>query len=224
MPSCRSGRCWRLQVVLALASLAIASTGFALEVATGPPREDAGRVWVDLRLDDVFSSRVAESLSRGMPATLAVHAELWRRRTAWFDRLESSFDGSIKIRYEVWSKRFLFEPKGLPAVSAPSLDSVRTILAQPLAVPVGRVGQLKPGSRYYVVTSVTLRPLAVEDIEEGEGWLSGEVENKRRAGLGVITAIPRSVFDAVRNFAGFGDERSRATSEDFGLEDLFAEP
>ena len=36
----------------------------------------------------------------------------------------------------------------------------------------------------------------------------------------VITALPRSVFDAVRNFAGFGDQRARAISEDFAAESL----
>ena len=54
-----------------------------------------------------------------------------------------------------------------------------------------------------------------------EGWLSGEVETKRRAGFGVITELPRSLFDAVRNFAGFGDRRARASSDEFELRDLF---
>src|SRR5438093_7301958 len=94
------------------------------------------------------------------------------------------------------------------------------MLSRPLSLPAGRVGLLEPRARYYVVVSVTLKPLSVEDIEEGEGWLSGEVENKRRAGLGILTAIPRSLFDAARNFAGFGDERARAITDDFELETL----
>jgi len=48
-----------------------------------------------------------------------------------------------------------------------------------------------------------------------EGWLSGEVEEKRHSGFGVVTALPRAVFDAVRNFAGFGDEKTRALTDDF---------
>ena len=68
------------------------------------------------------------------------------------------------------------------------------------------------------ITDVDLEP--GEDVEEGEGWLSGEVEEKRRSGLGVLTAIPRSLFDAVRNFAGLGDQRARAITDDFRLEDL----
>ena len=41
------------------------------------------------------------------------------------------------------------------------------------------------------------------------------------SGLGVITELPRALFDTVRNFAGFGDRRTRATSRDFELRDLF---
>jgi Domain of unknown function (DUF4390) len=213
------GFLWVSRILLGI-GLVLASPCSALEVELDPPHENGGRVWVNLRLVEVFSQRVEESLSRGMPATLVVHAELWRRRGGWFDRLESSFEGSIKIRYEVWSKLYLLERKALPTLSVTSLDSVRTSLSRPMSLPVSRVGRLTPGSRYYVVASVTLKPLTVEDIEEGEGWLSGEVD-KRPSGVGFVTGIPRSVFDAVRNFAGFGDERDRAISEDFRLEDLF---
>jgi hypothetical protein len=71
---------------------------------------------------------------------------------------------------------------------------------------------------------VALKPLTVEDIAEGEGWLSGEVEEKRGAGLGILTAIPRTVFDAVRNFAGLGDERARAISDDFDVSGIVFAP
>jgi hypothetical protein len=66
-----------------------------------------------------------------------------------------------------------------------------------------------------VVVSASLQPLNVEDMEEVEGWLSGEVKEKRHSGFGILTGIPRSLFEAARNFAGFGDERSRLISTDF---------
>lgn len=188
------------------------------------PREEQGWVRVDLRLGDVLSTRIEESLARGMPATLQLHGELWRRRTAWFDRLESSVDASLKVRYEVWSERYRVERPGLPALELASLDSVRTTLSRTISLPVGRVGQLETGGRYYVSVAATLRPLSVEDIAEGEGWLSGEVESRRGAGVGVLTSLPRSVFDAVRNVAGLGDQRARAVTADFDLASLFEPP
>ena len=108
----------------------------------------------------------------------------------------------------------------MPAVSFDSLDAVRFFLSRPLALPVGRIDHLDPDGRYYVVISAALKPLTVEDIEEGEGWLSGEVENKRAAGFGIVIAIPHSIFDAVRNLAGFGDERARAISGEFRAGEL----
>jgi hypothetical protein len=211
---------WSFAAALCLAGTLVSGTCFALQVEVSPPRARNDRVWADIRLVEVISTRVEQSLARGMPATLELHAELWRRRSAWFDRLEDSYDASLKIRYEVWSRTYRLERKGAPAISLGSLDSVRIFLSRPLALPVGRMDRLQPGGRYFVAISVALKPLTVEDIEEGEGWLSGEVENKRGAGIGIITGIPLSVFDAVRNLAGFGDERARATSDEFEIEDL----
>jgi len=193
----------------------------ALEVAIDRPRENGGYVWVNLRLDDLFPPRVEQSLSRGMPATLLLHVELWKHRSAWFDRLETTYESPLRIRYEVWTDQYLIERAGAPTLPMGSLDSVRAVLSRPLALPVARIGKLSPTSSYYLAVTVTLKPLTVEDLEEGEGWLSGEVESKRHSGLGVITGLPHAVFDAVRNFAGFGDQRVRVLSPDFDLAMLF---
>ena len=48
--------------------------------------------------------------------------------------------------------------------------------------------------------------------------------DKRRSPLGVLTAVPRSLFDAVRNFAGLGDQKARAISDDFRLQELAQAP
>ena len=218
-PVRRAGAFARVAALIVAGAVA-ASPGHAIEVVLDPPHESSGYVWVHLRLSDVFPPRVEESLARGMPATLHMHAELWRRRVGWFDRLESSFDASMRIRLEQWSRTYHVERRGADAVALASLDSVRAFLSAPLGLPVGRVGLLEPDVRYYVVLTATLKPLSVEDVMEGEGWLSGESE-PRRSRLGVLTALPRSLFDAVRNFAGFGDQRGRAISPFFGLETLF---
>jgi len=211
----------RLLPLTAFALIANAALAWALDADLGRPRENAGYVYVDLGLDELFPPRVEESLERGMPATLQLHVELWRHRSAWFDRLESTYESRLKIRYDVWNDQYRLEREGQPTLGLATLDSVRAMLSRPLSLPVARVGVLDPDARYYLSVSVTLKPLTVEDLEEGEGWLSGEVQSKRASGLGVVTALPRALFDAVRNFAGFGDQRARATSPDFMLADLF---
>jgi hypothetical protein len=200
--------------------LAAALPAQAFDLGLDAPSIENGYVWADLRIDGLFDQRVAESLERGMPATLQVRAELWRRRSAWFDRVERTFEGSIRIRYEVWRKTYRVERADAEPRIYGSLDSVHTALSRSIALPVVRAEELRAGPRYYIVVTATLRPLSVEDVEEVEGWLSGEVKSGSRSSLGLFTALPRAVFDAVRNFSGFGDEQARAASADFTLDSL----
>lgn len=207
--------------VLTACALLAAGPLPAMDLSAARPRERSGHVFMDVHVADPFESRVRESLGRGMPVNLHLRAELWRRRNGWFDRLESSTLASVRIRYEVWSEQYRIDRPGADPVRVATLDSVVTLLSRPWSLRVGRVGRLHPQARYYVVIEAVLKPLSVEDIQEVEGWLSGEVRSKGQAGLGVVTELPRALFDAVRNFAGFGDRRSRAVSEEFGLRDLF---
>jgi hypothetical protein len=192
----------------------------ALDLAMAAPRARDGRVLIEAHPGSALNARVAGSLARGMPATLQIHAELWRDRRAWFDRLESSADASVRIRYDVWSDTYLIERIGAEPIVVGSADSVSAVLERPWLIPIGRIGELNTNANYYVVLTATLRPLTVEDLEEVEGWLSGEVGTTKKSGFGVVTEIPRSVFDAVRNVAGFGDQKARAISEPFMLGEL----
>ena len=210
----------RLTLWVAACLVLWASAAHALDIEPGTIGVRQGRVEVAVRVSDLFPPRVEESLVRGMPATLQVSAELWRHRTGWFDRLSGSFTGSVRIRYDVWSKNYLIDGAGLRARSVSTLDSVRTALAPPFMLPLALRAKLQDKGRYYVVVSATLKPLSVEDVEEGEGWLSGEVADKGRSGIGVLTAVPHSVFDAVRNFAGLGDQRARAITDDFMMTEI----
>jgi hypothetical protein len=216
----RAGAVARAPLVLLLL-LALAPAAPALEITARPPRERSGYLWVDVQLGDLFEPRVEGSLARGMPATLTLHAELWRRRGGWFDDLEGVFDAELRLRYDFRSATYRLERTGVQPLVVPGLDSVRAVLLRPLPLPVGRIGPLLAGRRYYVVVSATLKPLSVEDAAAVEGWLSGEVDGGRREPFGLLTGLPRSLFDTARNFAGFGDEHARATTEEFGLEDLF---
>jgi hypothetical protein len=201
--------------------LALAPAARALELTALPPRERGGYVWVDVQLGDLFAPRIAGSLARGMPATLTLHAELWRRRVGWFDRLENAFDAELRLRYDFRGAVYRIERTGAQPLEVPGLDSVRTVLSRPLALPVGRVGLLLTDPGYYVVVTATLKPLSVEDAAEVEGWLSGEVGGGREVPFGLLTGLPHSLFDAARNFAGFGDEHARAITDEFQLQDLF---
>lgn len=221
-PAARARRSRALAVALLslLGAAGLAAPARALELEVGTPHLRGSYLWIDARLTNLFEDPVVRSLSRGMPATLQLHVELWRRRTAWFDRMEGSFDASVRIRYEVWNDWYRIERSGGPSATLASLDSVRALLERPIELPARRAALLEHGARYFVVVTATVTPLSVEDVQEMEGWLSGEVESHRQAGLGVFAELPRSLFDTVRNFTGFGDRHARAESAVFVLEGL----
>jgi len=203
--------------------LAGAAPARALELAIQPPRERDGWVWVDARLGGLFAPRVESSLARGMPATLRLHAELWRQRTGWFDRLENAFDAELRLRYDFRADAYRLERDGARPLVLAGLDSVRVALSRPLPLPIGRAAALSGAGRYYVVVAATLKPLSVEDARQVEGWRSGEVEGSQEAPWEVVVGLPLSLFDAARNFAGFGDARARAATAPFGPRDLARE-
>jgi hypothetical protein len=203
--------------VLAL-SLAGASRAHALEIELGAPHVRTDSVWIDVRLMDPVAPRIEESLARGMPATLQLHAELWHRRRGWFDRLEENVDAELRIRYEVYNRTYRIERRGAPTLRVGTVDSLRLALGHPLSILAGRVHPESRAAVHFIVVTAVLRPLSVEDVAEVESWLSGEVETKRRSGFGLITQVPQALFDTVRNFAGFGDARARAMSGDFAVE------
>jgi Domain of unknown function (DUF4390) len=212
-----------LRPAFAAACLAMltATPARAIEFASvEPSREPEGRIGVTFRLSDPLEARVEQSLGRGMPATLMLHAELWRKRNGWFDRVERSVEATVRLRYDVWTHAWLLERAGLPAVTVASVDSLEDALSRPIVLTFPGTMRLAPTARCFVVLSATIKPLSVEDVEEVEGWLSGEVRDQRGAGIGVITDLPRSLFDAVRNLAGLGDSRARAVSAEFTPETL----
>ena len=202
--------------------LALAGPAAALDIGVAPPHERGGFVWVDVSLGQLFSERVAGSLSRGMPAPLTLRAELWRRRAGWFDRLEHGYEVTLRLRYDFHVDAYRIERAGARPMVVSSLDSVAVVLSRPLSLPAVRLDALAPDPRYYVAVTATLKPLSVEDVEEVEGWLSGESpgDGQEARPLGFITGLPRSMFDAARNLAGLGDEHARAATEEFGLRDL----
>lgn len=210
-----------LAATLALAAALAACPARALEIgALAAARDDGGALWVTTRLVDPLEARVERSLARGMPATLQLHAELWRRRDGWLDRLVASADAVMRMHHDVWRDAWVLERSGAPAIDVRGVDSLETALSRPLAIPVPGLEKLAGDDRCYVVVTATVKPLSLEDAAAVEGWVSGEVRTQKRSGFGVITQLPRSLFDAVRNFTGFGDSRDQATSPEFSPDAL----
>ena len=183
--------------------------------AIRPARDASNGLWVELRIEEPIEPRVAASLGRGMTATLSLHAELWRRRNGWFDRMERSVDATFRMRHDVWSQSWHLERPGAPPLVVRSLDSLQIALERTLALPVSSLARFGPDVPCYVVVTASLRPFSVQDIRDVETRISGEVRERTRSPFGILTGIPLSLIEIARNFAGFGDEHSRLISADF---------
>jgi hypothetical protein len=125
---------------------------------------------------------------------------VWRRRTGWFDRVELSADAVMRLRHDVWHDEWRLERAGASPLIVRDPDSLEVALSRPLQLELPGLDRLPPDAPCYVAVTATLKPLSVEDAEEVEGWVSGEVRKQGHSGFGIITQLPRSLFDAVRNF------------------------
>ena len=211
---CGRGACFGvLAAVVALALWPAAAR--ALGVRVSPPFERDGRVHVTTALVDPFDSRVAQSLQSGMPITLSVRAELWRRRSGWFDRQESSFGAVLRIGYETLHDRYRVERTGALTEYFGTLDSLARFVTRPWSIPLALSTRVRGSASYYATVQAILRPLTLEDAAEVEGWLAGSDSDRPTAGFGLLAGLPRALFEAARGMAGFGDRQARAVSEDY---------
>src|SRR5690349_141022 len=94
------------------------TTAHAFQVTSIRPAKDThDQLWVEVQLEDPIEPRVASSLGRGMPATLTIHAELWRRRRGWFDRMERAVDATFRLHYDAWGDDWHLDRPGAPPLA-----------------------------------------------------------------------------------------------------------
>ncbi len=233
-PRTRPGRP-RPPVVAVLALLAAGSPGLLLAPRTARAVElEAVRVTriedhvaVTLHMAGVLSPRVRESLERGMPATVRLSVELWRARPGWFDHLARSERVEVRIVRDAWSDEFQMRRQAGPLLTLLDLDESEREMARPIRVRVLPIARLEPGARYYAIARVEVKPLTVEDIEEVEGWLSGEAKRAGKPGPGSIARLPAFMMGLLANLAGLGDETAAVRTGTFmraQLERLAAPP
>ncbi len=229
----RPARRWfRLILALGVASLpalpiARAQEGGAAESGQAPAARDehalgihVGRIAaagddliVDLSIQNLIDPITEEALERGVPVTLVLGIEVWRERSAWFDRLEASCHLAYKLQLDTWDEVYVVRDiEGRQEVFL-DLAEARGALEDRRDVSVAPLSALRDDSSYYLVVTAALKPLTVEDVEELEGWLSGEIESDRARKVGLL-GLPRAFFGVILDLTGFGarDDELRTPS------------
>ncbi len=196
----------RACAVGALLVLAAAAPARAVEIGEVRVARAEDHAAVSLRLAQVLSPRVRESLERGMPATIDLVVDVWRVRPGWFDKLVKSERATFGVTRNAWSDEYQMRRQSGPVLTLLDLDEVEQELARPIRMRVVPLAGLDPEARYYAIVRVIVKPLTVEDIEEVERWLSGEAKRAGKPGPGSIARLPTYMLGVLANLAGLGDE------------------
>jgi hypothetical protein len=214
---------WRIVVgfCLALVSLetshASAGENFVASVERVWFRADTLKV--DFDIVGLFSDRLRDGLSRGLPMTFNVQIDLWRTRAGWWDALESRAVRRFKVQRNVFDDRFFVHADDGKRVIVPDLAALERHLSIRRAELVSSIANLPREKSYYVAVTPSLRPLTIEDIQQVEAWLNGEIEESRdETAVSVITGVPRMFFNMAVDLAGLGDKSTLARSGTFRLD------
>jgi hypothetical protein len=203
--------------VLAMALFATAPARPAHAVSVGAPAAVQVGGWAGavFHLSEAFSERIEQTLDRGMPANVNVTVDVWEDRPGWFDRLVAEQTVSWRASRNVWSDDFALQRGTETERTFPDVETVEAEIGRPLRVRVTPVTGLAPHARYYVLVTVDVKPLTVEDLRRVEDWLSGEAKRTGKPGPGSLARLPRYLVGVLANLSGLGDETARWRSESF---------
>jgi hypothetical protein len=150
------------------------------------PRVRALRVLSDARLRDL--------LRNGFPARLHWRVDVWSTR-GWFDDLKGSVEWDVVVRYEPLERRYeivRIDAEGNPTPLGRTEDfaEVEAIIERPQRPPI-----LPPRrrDRLYYNVSLDVEMLSVNDLDEVERWLRGELRPAVRGERNPGTAVTRGV-------------------------------
>jgi hypothetical protein len=176
--------------------------------------EATGFLTVTFTAGNLFSPRIVESLSRGLPATLEYEIQFWKKRSAWFDKLVAVNRLSYRVVYDPWEDGFRIVTKEGSSQAVFDIDHVERSLCFSVTGRVADLAFVDSLATYFVAIRATLRPLSAEDIDDVETWLNDGSENGGRG----VRAIPGYLFDVIVGLSGLGDQAVTGRSGFFRVE------
>jgi hypothetical protein len=162
------------------------------------PRVRAVGVLADARLRDL--------LRNGFPTRLHFRTELWSTG-GWLNDFEGAAEWDVVVRYDPLDASYqVVRVVGDRVTSLgryPELAQAQAAVERPYA-PSIRVPRL--GRRYYYNARVEVEPMSVNDLDEVERWLRGELRPAVRGERNPGTALGRGVGQLLVRLIG-GERR-----------------
>ena len=199
--------------LLALLLLVVALPGAALaqrtrlEIAV-PPRGELTTTGPLVRAINVLDdSRTRDFLRNGFPVRLHYRVERWSTG-GFFNDLESDTEWDVIVRFDGLTRTYQvarLEPAGpVPVGRFPDLESTNAALERPMRVPLVAA---RDRDRQYYVATLEVETLSLNDLDEVERWLRGELKPAVRGERNPGTALTRGVRTLVVKLLG-GEKRT----------------
>ena len=200
-------------LTLSVAAPVSAQRGPQLGVAVvpgSPPNVTARRM--------LSNGKTRELLLNGFPAYMTFRLESWRVG-GLFDNLEGSQQWNVLVRYDAYSKTYVFVRRGMRELEASqpftSVDSVEAAIGLPL--PIALAPQRK-NENYYYNLIVDTQTLSFTDLDELNRWLNGEVQPAVRGKRDPVSALWRGIGTLLSRMLGGERQHYEARSITFRAE------
>jgi hypothetical protein len=152
-------------------------------------------------------SRVEDLLRNGFPARVHYTLERWAVGRRWFDDLEDTFEWDAIVRYDPLRGRFhVFiarDEQVAPLGDYATLAAADSAVGEPRRIPI----RPPPGGRRaYYALRIEVEMVSVNDLQELERWLRGELRPAVRGRRNPGTAIERGAATLLVKLLG-GEKR-----------------
>lgn len=171
------------------------------------PTVSALKVLDDRSLGDLLHS--------GFPARLHYRLELWSAG-GLFDNLQRYAEWDVIVRYNPLERRYsATRIEGDRATSLGSSDAMKDIdaaLGKPFTPAIAAP---KGGNRYYWICTLDVEMLSVNDLDEVERWLHGELTPAVHGDRNPGTAIGRGVTTLITRVLGGKQRHYEARTREY---------
>jgi hypothetical protein len=163
----------------------------------------------------LVDGRTRDLLHHGFPARLHYKVELWSTE-GWFDKMLQRREWDVIVRYLPLDRRYVvtrIEGETITTLGTfEELSKVQALLDAPYQPPLRAA---PPGDRVYYNAELEVEMMSVNDLDELERWLRGELRPAARGERNPGTAVTRGVRSLVVRLLGSENRRYQARSGTF---------
>jgi hypothetical protein len=210
----------RLPLLLALFAGALGASvdvqrAEQLEVLLPPPERRGVEAPAIRSVGLLTDGRTRDLLHHGFPARMHYKLELWST-SGWFDKMLQRREWELIVRYLPLDRRYVVSRiEGETVTTLGSFDElagVHALLNRPYQPPMRPAPS---GERVYYNAELEVEMMSVNDLDELERWLRGELRPAARGERNPGTAVTRGVRSLVVRLLGSENRRYVARSGTF---------